>query len=91
MMHANIASEQELSRTADFTEFKTGRIALWPLIARSTAHSHHLAPDGERDRGGGEMAGGATCRRGASAVRAVVDGGGLGLRLGTGGVAGDEL
>ena len=35
------------------------------------------------------MAGGATCRRGASAARVLVDGGGSGQRQGTGGVAGD--
>ena len=37
------------------------------------------------------MAGGATCRRGASAARVVVDGGGPGRHLDAGGVAGDGL
>ena len=60
-----------------------GGNALWPLIARSTAHSRPLPPDGEREQRQRGVAGEATCRRWSTAARVQGGGGGLG-RLGDG-------
>ena len=48
------------------------------MICDPTVHGHLLPHDGERDRDGGEVAGEDTCRRGSTAARSVVDGGGHG-------------
>ena len=90
MMRANIASEQELSRTWQvFQRFQNGRectVAVDQEIDGAQPSSASRRREEAEARG---TAGGATCRRGASAAGVVVDGEGPGQQLGGGGVAGD--